>query len=67
LTEDIITEVVANSADIATNCRIKILSVTVFNANSSGSSRSPEECPVHHTYSHDRYADVDQGAEGKCE
>jgi len=34
--EAMITDVVAKSADIATNCRMKILSVTVFNANSIG-------------------------------
>ena len=39
--EAMITEVVAKSADIATNCRMKILLVTVFSANSSGALVDP--------------------------
>ena len=42
--EAMITDVVANSADISTNCRMNILSVTVFNANSSGAPEAPRSC-----------------------
>ena len=63
--EAMITEVVANSADTATNSRMKILSVTAFSANSSGALEDPSASQTHDTHRDDRNTDVDQGADRK--